>query len=156
MGAILFAGVSEVVFWLALALILAAIEAATLGLFTIWFAFGALVAFFGALAGLPFFGQVLLFILSATILLIYTRPIAAKYLNSRVKPTNADRLLGEKGIVIEAVDAVNGKGQVKVLGQVWSARALDGETMAIGTEIEVQAISGVKLMVKKVTKKQIE
>lgn len=153
---ILFAGVSETVFWLALVLILAVIEAATLGLFTIWFALGALTGFFGALAGLPFFWQVMLFITTATLLLIYTRPFATKYLNSRVKPTNADRLLGEKGIVIEAIDAVNGKGQVKVLGQVWSARSQDGETMGIGTEIEVQAISGVKLMVKKITKKQIE
>lgn len=147
---ILFAGISLVVFWLVLFLVLAVIEAATLGLFTIWFAFGALAGFFGALAGLPFLGQVLLFLITATLLLIYTRPAAAKYLNSKVKPTNADRLLGEKGIVIEALDAVNGKGQVKVLGQIWSARSSDGENIAQAAAVEVLEISGVKLIVKKV------
>jgi membrane protein implicated in regulation of membrane protease activity len=147
---ILFAGVSYIIFWLTLFLVLAVIEAATLGLITIWFAIGALFGFFGALAGLSFFWQVILFMLSATIFLIYTRPFAVKYLNTRTKRTNVDRLVGERGIVIEAIDAVNGKGQVRVLGQVWSARTLNGEQIDVDTKIEVQEISGVKLIVQKV------
>ena len=131
-------------------LVLAGIEAATLGLFTIWFGLGALAGFFGALAGLPFLGQVILFMITSTVLLIYTRPVAAKYLNTKVKRTNVDRFLGEKGVVIEEIDAINGKGQVRVLGQVWSAQAQNGEKIAVDTEIEVQEISGVKLIVKKV------
>jgi membrane protein implicated in regulation of membrane protease activity len=82
--------------------------------------------------------------------LIYTRPLAVKYLNTGTKRTNVDRFLGEQGIVIEAIDAVNGKGQVRVLGQVWSARTLNGEPIDVDTKIEVLEISGVKLIVQKV------
>jgi membrane protein implicated in regulation of membrane protease activity len=146
---ILIPGVSYTFFWLILTLVLACIEAATLGLVTIWFAVGALFGFFGALAGISLLWQVILFIASATVLLIYTRPIAIKYLNSRTNPTNADRLVGEKGVVIEAIDTMNGKGQVRVLGQVWSARAADGEPIALEAKIEVRGISGVKLIVQK-------
>jgi membrane protein implicated in regulation of membrane protease activity len=138
------------VFWLALFSVLAVIEAATLGLVTVWFAIGALFGFFGALAGLSFLWQVVLFLAAATVLLIYTRPLALKHLNARTQRTNADRLLGEKGVVIEGIEAVGGKGQVRVLGQVWSARALDGKPIAVAAPIEVCEISGVKLIVKKV------
>jgi membrane protein implicated in regulation of membrane protease activity len=147
---ILFAGVSEAVFWLMLFLILAVIEAASFELITIWFAIGALFGFFGALAGFSFLWQVILFVFTATIFLIYTRPLAVKYLNTGTKRTNVDRFLGEQGIVIEAIDAVNGKGQVRVLGQVWSARTLNGEPIDVDTKIEVLEISGVKLIVQKV------
>jgi membrane protein implicated in regulation of membrane protease activity len=147
---ILIPGVSYTFFWLILTLVLACIEAATLGLVTIWFAVGALFGFFGALAGISLLWQVILFIASATVLLIYTRPIAVKYLNSRTNPTNVDRLVGEKGIVIETIDAINGKGQVRVLGQVWSARAADGNRIDLEEKVEVREISGVKLIVRKV------
>jgi membrane protein implicated in regulation of membrane protease activity len=146
---ILISGVSYTFFWLILTLVLAGIEAATLGLVTIWFAVGALFGFFGALAGISWVWQVILFIGSATVLLIYTRPVAVKYLNSRTNPTNVDRLVGEKGVVIEAIDTINGKGQVRVLGQVWSARSADGEPVGLEAKVEVRGISGVKLIVQK-------
>jgi membrane protein implicated in regulation of membrane protease activity len=146
---ILITGISYTILWLILFLVLACIEAATLGLVTIWFAIGALCGFFGALAGISLIWQVILFIISSTVLLIFTRPVAAKYLNTRIKPTNADRLVGEKGVVIEAIDTVNGKGQVRVLGQVWSARSADGSDIGIDMKVEVQGISGVKLIVRK-------
>jgi membrane protein implicated in regulation of membrane protease activity len=152
---ILIAGISNILFWLALFLVLAVIEAVTLGLFTIWFALGALFGFFGALAGLSFLGQVILFLLSAIMLMIYTRPVAAKYLNNKIKRTNADRLVGEQGIVIEEIDAVNGTGQVKVLGQIWSARPFNGEKIAVAAKVEVQAISGVKLIVQKIVEQKM-
>jgi membrane protein implicated in regulation of membrane protease activity len=147
---ILISGISYTFFWLILTIVLACIEAATLGLVTIWFAVGALFGFFGALAGFSLLWQVILFIASATVFLIYTRPIAIRYLNSRINPTNVDRLVGETGVVIDTIDNVNGKGQVRVAGQIWSARSADGSKIDLEAKVEVREISGVKLIVYKI------
>ena len=142
-------GVSYAVMWLVLAIVLAGIEAATLGLFTIWFAVGALVALIVSLTGLPFIYQLIAFIITSGVLLYFTRPIVKNFLVKKTQRTNSDRMLGEKGIVIERIDPVLGKGQVKVLGQIWSAKSSDGESIAVDEMVEVQEISGVKLIVKK-------
>ena len=142
-------GVSYAVMWLVLAIVLVGIEAATLGLFTIWFAIGALVALIVSLTGLPFIYQLISFIITSGVLLYFTRPIVKNFLVKKTQRTNSDRMLGEKGIVIERIDPVLGKGQVKVLGQIWSAKSSDGESIAVDEMVEVQEISGVKLIVKK-------
>ena len=142
-------GVSYAVMWLVLAIVLAGIEAATLGLFTIWFAIGALAALIVSLTGLPFIYQLIAFIITAGVLMYFTRPIVKNFLVKKTQRTNSDRMLGEKGIVIERIDPVLGKGQVKVLGQIWSAKSSDGESIAVDEMVEVQEISGVKLIVKK-------
>lgn len=142
-------GIPYPVLWLGLAVILAVFEAVTVGLVTLWFAIGAIFALFAALLGLPTVLQIVVFIVSSGILLYFTRPIAKKYLRMRVERTNADRVIGEKGVVIEKIDVVLGKGQVKVLGQVWSARSVDDTDIGRGEKVEVLEISGVKLIVRR-------
>jgi membrane protein implicated in regulation of membrane protease activity len=73
--------------WLGLLIILIAIEAATVSLTTIWFAAGSLMAFFMALFGLELWVQVLVFLAASTLLLIFTRPIAVKYLKVGITKT---------------------------------------------------------------------
>ena len=135
--------------WLIVAIVLAGIEAATLGIVTIWFALGALVALIVSLTGLPFVYQIIAFIVTSSVLLYFTRPIVKNLLVKKTHRTNADRLVGEKGVVIEKIDAVLGKGQVKIYGQIWSARSYDNESIDVDEMVEVQEISGVKLIVKK-------
>lgn len=137
------------VFWLVAAIVLGVAEAVTLGLVTLWFALGAVLALFAALAGLPFLAQIIVFIVFSGILLYFTRPIAKKYLKLKSEKTNADRVVGEKGIVIEGIDVTNGKGQVKVMGQIWSARSVDNLDIPVDSKVEVKEISGVKLIVKR-------
>ena len=138
------------VLWLVLAIVLAGIEAATLGIVTIWFAIGALAALLVALTGLPFLYQVIAFIITSGLLLYFTRPIVKKHLVKKTHRTNSDRLIGEKGIVIEKIDPVLGKGQVMVLGQIWSAKSADNEDIEVDEAVLVQEISGVRLIVKKI------
>lgn len=142
-------GIPYPVLWLGLAVILAVFEAVTVGLVTLWFAIGAIFALFAALLGLPTIFQIIVFIVSSGILLYFTRPIARKYLKIRVERTNADRVIGEKGVVIEGIDGIHGKGQVKVLGQVWSARSVDDTDIGQDEKVEVLEISGVKLIVRR-------
>ncbi len=135
--------------WLVLFVVLIAIEIATLGLTTIWFAAGALVATIAAAFNAPVFMQIALFIFMSLVLLIFTRPVAVKYFNKDRIRTNAESLVGRQAIVISEIDNLQGIGQVTVGGQEWSARAAeDHSRIAPGAVVEVQDIKGVKLIVK--------
>lgn len=137
----------EAYFWFAIAAVLMIIEIATLGLTTIWFAVGALVAGFLHMAGCGIWIQVTAFVAVALLLLFMTRPLASKYLNSQVKRTNADSLIGEICLVTLDIDNLKGEGQVMVRGQEWTARSVDGSYIKEGCKVKIAAISGVKLMV---------
>ena len=80
------------IIWLVVLAILLVIEFLTLGLTTVWFAGGALVAFLVSLAGGPLWLQLLLFIAVSVVLLLFTRPLAVKYLNKDVQKTNVDSI----------------------------------------------------------------
>ena len=82
--------------WLILLGILLIIEIITLGLTTIWFAGGALIAFLVAILGGAVWLQVVVFLAVSILLLLFTRPIAMKYMNKNVQKTNVDSLKGEK------------------------------------------------------------
>ena len=134
-------------YWFMIAVILVVIEIATLGVTTIWFAIGAAIAGFLNLAGLPLSVQVGAFVIVSLILLLLTRPLAVKYLNSRVHKTNADSLVGETCLTTEAIDNIKGQGQVTVRGLEWTARSKDGRPIAKDTRVKILAIQGVKLIV---------
>ena len=70
----------EAYYWLMLFIVLIAIEIITMGLTTVWFAGGSLVAFFAALAGINGYVQVVLFLVISLVLLIFTRPLVKKQL----------------------------------------------------------------------------
>lgn len=138
--------------WLILAVAFGIIEAVTLGIATIWFALGALVAWIFAAFDAPLIVQILVFLLSSGILLYFTRPIAQKFLKIGHTKTNADTLKGKTGIVIENIDNIQGTGQVNVGGQIWSAKTAYNEKIDEGTQIEILDIQGVKLVVQKINK----
>jgi len=77
--------------------------------------------------------------------MIWVRPKLESLRKKNVQKTNADRLIGREGIVIVPLNALEGKGQVKVDGQIWSAKA--GEDLTAGTKIKVLSIEGVKLVI---------
>lgn len=139
------------VFWGILFLILVVIELATMGLTTIWFAAGALIAVFISAVGLPLWVQILLFTVVSLVLLYFTRPVAIKYFNKDRQKTNAESLIGQTGIVTEAIQNLQEHGSVLLGGMQWSARAEDGrQEIAKDTTVEVLRIEGVKLIVRPV------
>ena len=137
-----------VIFWLVVVILSIAVEAITLGLTSIWFAGGALVALTAAALRLPIALQVVLFFVVSAVLLYFTRPIAVKYFNKDRIKTNAESLVGRQAIVISEIDNLQGTGQVNVGGMEWSARTKeDGVKIPVGTVTTVLAINGVKLVV---------
>lgn len=138
------------IFWLVALVLFIIIEIATMGLTTIWFAGGALLAVIAAALGLPLVVQIVLFFIVSFVLLYFTRPIAVKYFNRDRVKTNAESLVGKQAIVISEIDNLQGTGQVTVGGMEWSARtAEDGMKLVVGSVVNIVAINGVKLIVEK-------
>lgn len=136
-------------FWLILFVVLLVAEISTLGLVAIWFAGGAFVAFWISVAGvLGWTAQLFVFIIISFILLVTTRPIAAKYLNRSTTKTNVDGLIGRTVKVSETIDNLNETGHVLINGVEWLARA-EHDSMVIpkDTVVCIVAISGVKAIV---------
>ncbi len=147
---------SMTVVWLVILVVLVIIELVTMGLTTIWFAGGALVAAIAALLRVPFSVQTILFLLVSAVLLFFTRPLAVKYFNKDRIRTNAESLVGRQAIVISEIDNLQGTGQVNVGGMEWSARTKeDGVRLPVGTVTTVLAINGVKLVVEERKEKEV-
>jgi membrane protein implicated in regulation of membrane protease activity len=134
--------------WIVAAVILALIEAVTLGLTTIWFAIGAVAAAIAALLGAGFVVQVVIFLAVSVLALLFTRPAAIKHLKVGREKNVTEQMEGRQGIVTEAVVPF-GTGLVKVGGVYWTAV---GESPALEIEkdrtVAVVRIEGVKLVVK--------
>jgi len=132
--------------WVALVIIFAIIEGLTLSLTTIWFALAAIVMVFLSFLKIEILYQILIFLAISSVLLFFTRPIAIKKLKiGRVK-TNVDSLVGQHALVIKKITEFD-IGQVKLNGQIWSARTEDGLTIEEGTKCEVIRIEGVQVIV---------
>lgn len=138
----------SVVIWVVALVLFAAVEAVTVQLVSVWFAAGALAALIADLLGAGVTVQFVVFLAVSIICFIVTRPIVKKFTASKIQSTNADRCIGETAVVVEAIDNVNAKGQVKVNGNVWTARSENDEIIAEGTKVTVLKIEGVKLIVK--------
>lgn len=134
--------------WLAILIIMVVVEIATMGLTTIWFAGGALVAFIASALGVGLPVQIILFFAVSCVLLAFTRPIVKKRFNQDRIRTNAEMLIGEKGIVLETIDNLKAVGQVQVRGQEWMARSRQQDiVIQKDTIVTVLAIEGAKLIV---------
>ena len=137
-----------VIFWLVVMVALIVIELATLGLTTIWFACGALVAVVAAALDAPLLLQILMFVVVSFAVLLAVRPIAVKYFNKDRTRTNIESMIGRQAIVVGEIDNMQGIGQVSVNGMEWSARSTINELkIAVGRVVVIRAVDGVKLIV---------
>ena len=134
-------------FWLVALIMLAAAEAATVGLVCIWFAGGALVALIAAGVGAPLWVQITLFLIVSAVLIALLRPMVRKIILPRKTATNADRHLGKTALVTEEINNLHETGAVKLDGVIWTARAKDDQVIPVGTVIRVLDIQGVKVVV---------
>ena len=134
-------------FWLFAVVIFGAIEFFTAPLICIWFCGGALVAAIVAFLTNSFWISALFFVAVSALLLAFTRPLVKNKIAPKVQPTNADRIIGKEAIVILGINPDENVGQIKVDGQVWSAKS--DCSIAEGEKVKVSAIEGVKAVVTK-------
>ena len=135
------------ILWLIILAVLIFVEILTLGLTTIWFAGGALVAFIASLFIDNLLLELILFIVISFVLLYFTRPVVLKYFNPKRTKTNYEGLVGKVGVVTTTIDNMNFVGQVIVDGQEWSAKSLNDVVIEKGIPVKIHGISGVKLIV---------
>ncbi len=136
--------------WLAAMIILIIIEIVTVGLTTIWFAIGALVAIIVSMLGGGIILQMTVFLFISLGMLIFTRPLAMRYINNTRTRTNYEGIIGKVVRVTQDVDNIAEKGCAVVNGQEWTVRAVDDRSrIAAGSLAKVVDIKGVRLIVEK-------
>ncbi len=137
-------------FWLIALVIFVVLELISLGLTTIWFAGGSIVAYILNVAGFGETVQVVAFFAVSILLLIFTRPLAQKYINNNTIKTNASALVGKTAKVSQDIDNIQSKGKAVVDGEEWMARSeSDDVCIPEGTLVDIVEIKGVKIIVKK-------
>jgi len=143
-------------FWIAAMVIFLIVEAITVGLASIWFAVGALAAMAAAMLKAPLWLQIVVFLFVSAAALYFTRPLAKKFVNAKVQPTNADMMLGKECRVTEAISNIEGTGAVYVDGKTWTARTADDTVVAAGELVRILRIEGVKLIVEKSVEEAVQ
>ena len=139
-------------FWLCIVVIAIIIEIETEQLVSIWFIPGALLAVILDFCRVDFVWQIILFLALSIAGIVIGKRYFSLHKNHEATKTNIDAIIGEKCLVIEKIDNFAGKGQVKVKGNVWSARGVcDDDEFEPGEILRIVAIEGVKLICKKDT-----
>lgn len=139
-------------YWLIALAVFLVIEIITMGLTTIWFAGGSLVAFIASLLGVPVVIQIAIFFVISFVLLFFTRPVVEKHLNNSRTKTNVNSMIGKEGKVTEEIDNFNQKGTIVVNGLEWTARSSDDDIIIPnGAKVIVKDVQGVKAIVGKVS-----
>ncbi len=131
--------------WFVIFIVLLFIELITVNLVSIWFAVGSLAALIVSLFIDSITIQTIVFIVVSIIVLLLTKKITGKLRKRKIIPTNYDRIIGQKGIVIKNI--ANGEyGEVKVNGSIWTASA--SKRIIKGSSVKIERIDGVKVVVK--------
>lgn len=134
--------------WLTVIVLACLVEGITqFQLVSIWAVFGGLAALICDLCGLNETVQIVVFFVVTILLLVLTIPLVKKLRQFKKTPTNADMYIGKKGKVTKIINSDEGLFQVRVDNCEWSAITEDRTLLPLGTEIAVESIEGVKLIV---------
>jgi membrane protein implicated in regulation of membrane protease activity len=133
--------------WVIVAAVLAVGEVFTLSFFLGAVALAALVATLVAAVGLGVGWQLGAFIACSLASVLFLRPVARRHLRTPAQlRTGTAALVGARAVVLERVDADG--GQVKIGGEVWSARSyFENQVIETGARVEVARIDGATALV---------
>ena len=137
----------QALFWFACFIIFLVIELAIQGLVSVWFSVGALAAAVVAFLDGPIWLQILVFVVVSGVVVLALRPFAKKYVNSQIKPTNVNSIIGKKAVVVTTIDNLKATGMIAVDGVEWSARSADDSIIEENTTVVVKEVQGVKAIV---------
>lgn len=138
--------------WLIAAIVLVIFEVATAGFGVICFAIGAGFSALAAGLGANLTWQIIIFAVVSLLTFIFLRPVVIRFLDKRSKDvkTNADALVGRKGIVSERIDATQHTGRVAIDGDDWKAVSENGEVIEKGQSVEIVKLDSIIVTVKPV------
>lgn len=136
-------------FWVIVAAVALIVEIISMGLSSIWFTGGGIVAAVIGYMGGPLWLQVVAFIAVSTVLLLAMRPIAKKHLAIGNEKTNIDSMIGRTEKILVTVDNNEGTGMLKIGDVEWRAVSEDGSVIPVGTLVKIVKIEGTKLYVRR-------
>lgn len=136
--------------WLIIAGIFFVAEMITVGFLVFWLGVGALLAMLVSLFTDNIIIQTAVFVISSTGLIFLTKPLAKKFTKFDNVKTNAFSLIGKTAIVTKQINSKLGVGQVKVNGEIWSAKSNEDTIIPENSEVEITEIDGVKAVVKSI------
>ncbi|MBQ8786433.1 MAG: NfeD family protein [Oscillospiraceae bacterium] len=136
-----------VIVWTIVLIAALIVEGATFALVAIWFAAGALGALIAAGLNAPLFVQLIVFVVLAAVMLIFTRPLLKKLFPNKFIPTNSELEVGKTAVVTETIDNATGKGRVKLSGVNWAAVSENGEDIPEDEIVVVKEIRSAKVVV---------
>ena len=142
-------------FWLIASGIFFVAEIITTGFLVFWLGIAGLITMCVSFFTDNLMIQATIFVILSAVLILATKPFVMKFVNKKedTGKTNAFSIIGKKAIVIKDIDSINGVGQIKVDGEVWSAEGINGSNIEKGTEVEVTEIDGVRAIVSPITTK---
>lgn len=142
--------------WLIISGVCFIAEIITVGFLIFWLAIGALFAMVVSFFTDSIIIQTAVFVISSTVLIFATKPFVKKFAKGKSNfKSNVYSIIGDTGIVTKNIDSINGTGQVKINGELWSAVGKDDIDIEKGTEVKIVEVKGVKAVVSpiKVTSK---
>ena len=139
--------------WLAVMVLAIVVEAISLGLTSVWFAFGALAAWLVSLVVDSFAIQITVVLGSFIGFVDRNSAICSQRTEDLgVIGPMLMRWWAERGFVLKAIEPLSTTGQVKVGAQIWTA--VSDESLTEGVKVQVLEIQGVKLVVKRADKEE--
>lgn len=139
----------QTVIWILGIIVFIILEAVTYQLVSIWFALGALGGLIASFTGVNFYVQMAVFIAVSFIFILCLRPVTMKFFKPKNVETNARSLVGKEVLITSDVDNIEGLGEGKIDGKVWTVRSVDNSAIAKGETAVIENIEGVKLIVKR-------
>ncbi|MEQ3362549.1 NfeD family protein [Raoultibacter massiliensis] len=134
--------------WLGVAAVMGVVEVLSLGLITMWFVIGALVAFLANLLGFDLVAQLVVFFLVSIVCLIVLRPVFVKY--RKRGETEEPDVVGQSAIVIEGIDNERLVGRVETANRMtWAARSADNSVIPTGETVVVKNRENITLIVER-------
>ena len=140
--------------WMAIAGAFIIGEIFTAGFFLMWFGIGAAAAGVVALLGLGQAWQWGTFAIVSGVLFVSTRKLADKITKEQPPGIGADRFVGKKGIVLEAIDNVKNTGKVRIGKEEWRADSETENVIPKGKTVEVTGVEGTHVIVKVIEKEK--
>ena len=138
----------EIVIWSVAVVVFLISEALTSSLTSIWFAGGAFFALIAKFLGAGVWAQIVVFFTVSILCVIFVKKFYHKNEEENKNPTNSDRLIGQKVLILEDVDNSKNQGTAIVNDVSWKVKSENGEEILKGSTATVLKIEGVKLIVK--------
>jgi len=135
--------------WVVAAAFFLVVEIFTVSFFISCFGVGAIgAAIVAAFAPEAYTTQMAVFVVVSAITVAMTRSFAERVSGKQAEDFGVDRLRGQPGVVVQAIDPVTGAGRVRVAREEWRADSVNMEPLAVGSMIEVVEVEGTHLVVR--------